>query len=244
MSYRDRLFSSYVSTLTSQIYGEATLKGIRVQYPSWDSYFGRFLPREKDAKVLDIGCGNGGFVLFLQEKGCAKAEGVDVSPEQVDSSRKLGIRNVACADIAAFLSGRHEEFDIIFARDVIEHFRKEEVLGIFDAVRQALVPGGRFVVQVPNGESPLAGRIRYGDFTHESAFTRTSLGQIFAATGFAEPECFATGPVPKGVASTGRWLIWKVVESALRFYVFVETGSIEGIFTQNIIAVSIKKAVQ
>lgn len=244
MSYRDRLYSAYVSTHTSKMYGEATLDGVRAQYPAWESYFGRFLPRSNDAKILDIGCGNGGFVHFLHERGCARAEGVDVSPEQVASASKLGIRNISRADIATFLSGRREEFDVIFARDVIEHFPKEKVLAIFDAVRQALVPGGRFVVQAPNGESPMGGRTRYGDFSHESAFTRTSLGQIFSATGYAAVEWFATGPVPKGFASIARCLIWTVIESILRFYVFVETGATDGIFTQTVIAAGAKGAGQ
>jgi cyclopropane fatty-acyl-phospholipid synthase-like methyltransferase len=240
MSYRDRLYSAYVSTHTSKMYGEATLDGVRAQYPAWESYFGRFLPRRNDAKLLDIGCGNGGFVHFLHERGCARAEGVDVSPEQVALASKLGIRNISCADIAAFLSGRREEFDVIFARDVIEHFAKEEVLGVFDAIRQALVPGGRFVCQVPNGESPMSGGIRYGDFSHESAFTRMSLRQIFSATGYDAVECFATRPVPKGFASSVRCLIWKMMESVLRFYVLVETGATDGIFTQTIIAAGAK----
>ena len=78
--------------------------------------------------------------------------------------RQLDIHQIVCADLSVYLADKHATFDIIFARDVIEHFKKDEVLEIFCASYQALKPGGVLIVQVPNGESPFSGRIRYGDF--------------------------------------------------------------------------------
>jgi hypothetical protein len=49
-------------------------------------------------------------------------------------------------------------------------------------------------------------------------------------------DFYPTGPVPKGIKSLVRFLLWKVIEIILRFYMVVETGSGEEIFTQNIIA--------
>jgi hypothetical protein len=46
--------------------------------------------------------------------------------------------------------------------------------------------------------------------------------------------------VPKGVKSVVRFLLWRGIEMLLKFYMLVETGSGEGIYTQNIIAVVYK----
>lgn len=99
---------------------------------------------------------------------------------------------------------------------------------------------GVFVTQVPNGECLFSGRIRYGDLTHELAFTQDSLNQALKTVGFAGAAFYPTGPVPHGLKSTVRFFMWKMIEKLLRFYVLVETGSGNGIYTQNIIAVARK----
>ena len=240
MSYREELYSAYVTTHTSILYGHATLGKILAQFPTWNNYFRKFLPANHDAKILDIGCGSGGFVYFLHQAGYHGAEGVDFSPEQVELARQLKIRGITCSDLTAFLTDKRDAYDVVFARDVIEHFEKDEVMAILAAVHQALKPGGTFVVQVPNAESPMSGRLRYGDFTHENGFTRSSLNQIFTASGYPKVQCYATGPTPKGIKSVVRFFLWKAIESALRFYLLVESGSVEGIFTQTIIAAASK----
>ena len=38
---------------------------------------------------------------------------------------------------------------------------------------RALKPGGRWILHTANAESPFYGRVRYGDITHEQAFTQS-----------------------------------------------------------------------
>ena len=128
-------------THTSKLYGQISIEEIMMQFPVWKNYFQRFLPQDNNAKVLDIGCGNGGFVHFLHETGYASAEGVDVSEEQVELSQRLQIKGITCSDLSAYLADKQEVFDAVFARDVIEHFYKDEVLDIFSVVHRALKPG-------------------------------------------------------------------------------------------------------
>jgi hypothetical protein len=96
------------------------------------------------------------------------------------------------------------------------------------------------IIQTPNAENPFGGRYRYWIFTHEIAFTRSSLNQLLRVAGFQMVDFYPTGPVPKGIKSLVRFLLWKVIETILRFYMLIETGSGEGIFTQNIICVAKK----
>ena len=122
IKYRDKLYSGYVSTHTSHLYGELTIQGIKSHFPIWDSYFKKFLPKDKLSKILDIGCGNGGFVYWLKEQGYNNACGIDVSDEQVEIARKLGIQDVEQAEILELLTNKENSYDVIFARDVLEHF--------------------------------------------------------------------------------------------------------------------------
>ena len=129
---------------------------------------------------------------------------------------------------------------MVFLRDVLEHFKKDEILSELEVVYNALKVGGRIIIQTPNGESPFAGRYRWGDFTHETSFTWSSLNQVLAVTGFREVKIKPAGPVPHDLKSAVRYFLWKCIETLLRFYIIVETGQKKAVFTQNIIAYGVK----
>ncbi len=235
-----RFYSHYVTDHTSHLYGQVTVEGIRKQFPVWKKYFGKFLPDRRDADILEIGCGYGGFLYFLQTLGYQNSSGVDVSEEQAELAGTLEIKNVMKCDLLEFLQGKNEKYEVVFARDIIEHFSKDEIMRVLDLVFRALKCNGLFIIYTPNAESPFGGRYRYGDFTHEIAFTESSLHQVMKLTGFNEISCYAAGPVPHGIKSVIRSLGWQMIETAVKFYMLIETGSCKGIYTQNIIAVARK----
>ncbi|MBF0345581.1 MAG: class I SAM-dependent methyltransferase [Nitrospirae bacterium] len=238
--YRDRLYSTYYSSHASALYGDITIEEMRKRFRFFKSYFGQFLIVEKSAKILDIGSGIGKLILWLKELGYTNTTGIDINEEQVKIANDLGISEVKHCDIVQYLGANKNGFDMIFAIDVIEHFRKDEILGVLELIYGALKENGMFIIQVPNGESPFTGRYRYGDFTHEVAFTTTSISQLFRVIGFKDIVFKPAGPIPHGVISVVKYVLWKVIEALLKTYMSVETGSSKGIFTQNIIAVGCK----
>ena len=240
MQFKEVIYNNYVRNHTRQLYGTDTLDSIRLHFPVWKYYFGRLLPLDKNARILDVGCGNGSFVYYLQQTGYLHAEGIDLSGEQIAYGRSLGISSIQKADIKIFLEEKKEEYDCITAFDVLEHFTRQEIFDILTAVCAALKPGGCFILQSPNGEGLFHSGVFYGDFTHEIAFTESSLRQICLNTGFSTVTCFPTGPVPKGIVSAARWLLWQLIVLKMRLYKMAETGSGKGIFTQNLIAKAIK----
>ena len=240
MKYREELYSTYVSQNTSHLYGEAGVDLFVRQFPVWKKYYTRFLPPDRSARIIEIGCGNGGFLYCLKKFGYANSYGIDISPEQIQIAKKLGMMNVECADVIYYFQDKKEIYDVIIIRDVIEHFTKDEILEMLRLMFSSLKQGGIVILQAPNGESLFGSRFRYWDFTHEMSFTRKSLSHILRVTGFGRINFYPTGPVPYGVKSAGRFFLWKVIEMTIRFYMVVETGSGEGIYTQNIIAVAKK----
>jgi hypothetical protein len=89
------------------------------------------------------------------------------------------------------------------------------MIPLVDEVPRVLKPSGRWIIHMPNAESPFGSRILFGDYTHEQAFTRTSLGQLLRSSGFAREDCFEDSPVPHGLKSVLRTLGWRVIRSAM-----------------------------
>ncbi len=142
------------------------------------------LPEDRQAPILEIGAGCGGFLLAARRAGYANVAALDLSPQQVDFCRKLGFPEVECADAVAALSRPGRQFAAIVMADVLEHLSKAEALAVPQLAFRRLLPGGRLILRVPNMSNPLNVRTRYVDLTHEVGFTLESLGQLLRSAGF------------------------------------------------------------
>jgi len=203
----------------------------------------RHVPVDRRITVLDLGCGPGLILHELQQRGYGLLSGVDRSAEQIAAGRAFGIKGLEEGDLFDYLDDRAAaSFDLVITYDVMEHLDDGELLRLVDGVHRALKPGGRWIIHVPNGESPFSGRARYGDLTHERAFTAGSLGQLLRASGFSAVSCYEDTTASHGLKSLVRAVLWWPIRLALRFYLAVETGSAgdEAIFSQNMLAVAIK----
>jgi hypothetical protein len=111
-----------------------------------------------------------------------------------------------------------------------------------DQVFRVLSANGKWIIHVPNGESPFVGASLFGDITHETAFTRKSLTQLMSMAGFTRVKCFEDTPIPHGAKSFMRLVLWKLLRLILWGIVAVETGNTtrDKIFSQNLLAVVMK----
>lgn len=238
--YRSRVYAAYVSG-RHQTLAPETLQGLSPRAPYLKRLIRQHLPVDKNVKILDLGCGHGALIHFARLAGYANILGVDGSPEQVLAARRLGIEGVDEGDVVATLAKcPTASLDCIVAFDLIEHFTRDELLGVIDDVKRVLVPGGIWIIHTPNGESPFASRVRYGDVTHELSFTRTSIAQLLYASGFSDVSSYEDTPVPHGLKSVGRWVIWRIIRAVLRLYLAAETGETgrDAIFSQNFLSVA------
>ena len=206
-------------------------------------FFLPLLPVHKDASILDIGCGYGELLCFLQREGYSHTQGIDLNPQQVEVASALGVSNLHCGDSREFLMQADRSFDFISAIDVLEHIPKSQVLEILDLIHAALSPGGLFLCQVPN-LAAFYTPLFYMDFTHETPFTATSLKQALQIAGFANVNVAAMGPVIHGAKSAVRSLLWKGITAGLRFIQTVEggpRGPLDSIYTAAIYATAEKR---
>ena len=241
-TFRSRIYRHYVQARERKL-APPTLADLAPRAPMFRKLVRQYFPADKDAVVLDVGCGHGAMIHIARQLGYRNLCGIDCSPEQVEAARQLGIEGVEEGDLNQTLKDRADKsLDVVVAFDVLDHFTRDELLPFVDEVKRVLKPGGRLIIHAPNGESLFCGRIRYGDLTHELAFTRTSLNQLLLSSGFTSVHCFEDTPVVHGAKSAVRWIFWKIFRSMLRLYIAVETGDASGshIFSQNMFAVAIK----
>ncbi len=236
MSYKNALYASYQSTHILHRKGEETITTLAKREKTYEGQLGHLMPKDKSAAIADLGCGSGGLVRWLAGRGHRDVIGVDISGEQVEQAARIGAERIVKADLLDFLETTHDSFDLLIARDVLEHFDRETVFRFVEAAGKRLKPGGRFVIQVPNAESPFMGRALYGDFTHELAFTPSSLRQIFNAAGFSRVTVHPCRPVATGLRSAWRALCWRVVEPLIKAFVHIESPQGGEVVTLNVIA--------
>jgi len=240
--FRARIYDGY-ATQRHEGTIPASIAELESNAPYLRALIARHFPPNRDIVILDLGCGFGALLHLAHRAGYVRATGVDRSPDQVAGARRLGIQGVRQGDIVEALNAMgSDSADVVIAFDVIEHLTREELLPVVDGVNHVLKAGGRWIIHTPNAESPLFGRIRYGDLTHELAFTRTSIGQLLFASGFGSVSCYEDAPVVHGVLSAVRWVMWKLARSILRLYLASETGRLRepAIFSQNFLTVATK----
>lgn len=240
--YRSRIYANYVDGREVAL-APASIEGLRSRAPYLEKLVREHFPEDRDAEVLDLGCGHGALLHFARQAGYRNLHGVDRSPQQVAAAAALGISGVVEGDLLDMLRSRAAgSVQAVVTFDVIEHFTKDELVAFVDEVHRVLAPGGRWIIHAPNGESPFGGRMLYWDFTHELCFTRTSLAQLLISSGFSRVGCYEDAPVPHGLKSAARWLLWRMIRGLLLVYIAAETGAFdrECIFSQNLLAVATK----
>jgi 2-polyprenyl-3-methyl-5-hydroxy-6-metoxy-1,4-benzoquinol methylase len=240
--YEHRLYQRYE---TSRGYAPTSL--IYEHEQKRASHLTRFIsqhfPADPDAAILDLGCGHGTLVSSLRQVGYKRLEGIDLSPEQITIAERLGITGVRQGNLINELAGMaNSSRNVIITFDVIEHLPKAELITLAEEIYRVLAPDGSWLIHTVNGASPLAGRMRYGDLTHQLAFTTESLAQLLRTAGFERITFSEDRPAVHGLTSLTRWLLWVTLRVGICFAVAIESGVWDkrAILTQTMFAVGSK----
>jgi 2-polyprenyl-3-methyl-5-hydroxy-6-metoxy-1,4-benzoquinol methylase len=134
--------------------------------------------------LLDVGCGNGSFLVLAQQAGWT-VHGVDFDPDAVCTARARGL-DVRHGGIELF-DGQRECFDVITICHVIEHVF--DPVAVIEHMYALLKPGGVLWLDTPNLDS--LGHQRFGrnwrDLDpprHLVLFGADSLSSLLTKTGF------------------------------------------------------------
>src|SRR5665213_211174 len=164
--FRDKLYEQYFNSQSGRRLNKSLEEKIKEDQVQLRHELLPLVPKTRDARILDIGCGYGDWLLLLKENRYIETQGIDISPEQVETAHSLGVQNVQVADVFDFLKNNPAKFDCITGIDIIEHFGKDELVKLLELIQKSLKPNGSAIFRTPNMDGLLASVYAYGDFTH------------------------------------------------------------------------------
>lgn len=171
-------------------YSSSTVPDLVRHFEGYAGYLAAILP--PGSSVLEFGCNDGVLLERLAKHGFA-CMGIDASDNVAALARakgldvRTGFLNEAFV-VEQALSG---QFDAVTCSNVFAHI--DDLRGTVAAVRLLLKPGGRFFVEVHDGDV-LAGDAQFDTIYHEhlTYFTETTLRRLTEAEGFAFIACERT----------------------------------------------------
>jgi SAM-dependent methyltransferase len=174
---------------------------------SWGRLMGRIFRESADRlcaawngsrrpRLLDVGCGFGGFVALMRERGW-DAEGVDPSPSVVEAAARKGRRiRLGTLEKLPMDQGLYDAVTMFY---VLEHL--PDPMGALRKVFDMLVPGGMLVVRVPHTTPivQLLGPLGLGEELYDAPFhlydfSPAVLREMIRRTGFESVRTFPGQP--------------------------------------------------
>src|SRR5262249_1446845 len=177
------LYNSSYGNYALTTYGEIRLETYGEDYgqTSWvttaESYeVPKLLKLSDKSSVLEIGCGSGGYAVYLAKSVGCRILGLDINAEGIRNANvlaeqaKVGARSrFQEFDVSQPLPEEDDAFDAVYSNDVLCHV--EHRAQVLANVFRVLKPGGRFLFS----DALVIG----GLVSHEEIATRSSIGMYF-----------------------------------------------------------------
>lgn len=182
--------------------------------------------------VLDYGGGAGGMAIWCAERG-ARVTLVDAEAQALGTAELYALRRGVLGRVELIFAEtypdalRERRFDVVIAKDVLEHL--DDDVGLLAALAGSQSPGGRLIVSTQNrsslnyliegtyhrwwcGERDWCG----WDPTHVRFYTPRSLARLLRATGYAPRRWRSVYVVPYDVLTWLTLLRRRIVLAGLR----------------------------
>lgn len=175
-------FSKYEDTKTSTGGGGSAEDALRLKEMA--ACIAQVIP-DRNARLVDIGCANGGLLKELRELGYTRLCGIDPSVGCVEATRSLGTAEAYTGSLAS-LPADLGKFDGVILSHVLEHV--QGLREAIEAISRITASGGIAYIEVPDAsryaECLLA---PFQDFNteHINHFSSRSLRNLFIGQGWS-----------------------------------------------------------
>lgn len=202
-SYRDVLYRNY-----SKNFGDLKSGAVDHSFSTFPLAYD-LSNLNRGVAIADIGCGRGEWLRWLSHNGYQHLFGFDVSSGELSSIP--GATSI-CGDALKTLDDPKWQnfFTLIHAKDFIEHLTKQEMIDFLTVAHSALKQGGSLWLSTFNAQGIFHSTTRYGDFTHENAFTPSSLSQALRSCGYRVDRIEGTHICPPTVKGAIRKLTYRL----------------------------------
>jgi 2-polyprenyl-3-methyl-5-hydroxy-6-metoxy-1,4-benzoquinol methylase len=215
--------------------------------PYLELNYRRLLPKDQDARILDIGCGDGYVITYLSALGYRNIIGIErdadalarLSPPPGVTLRQMDIT----ADDLAKETGR---CDLIIMREMIYYFPRQGVSAVMRAVAGALKLGGRVIIEAFNGTLLCAQFTAAKDLGILTIYNEHSLRHLLTGAELEVERIEAQKIVLRGglrsiLYRLSRW-IWITILKTIYMLESGIGGEFPTLYTKSIIAVGRKVA--
>ncbi len=137
-----------------------------------------------DARILDIGCANGGLLHAFRNAGYNRVVGIDPAEGCVANTRSKGLESYR-GELSQ-LPADMGKFDLVILASVLEHVL--DLKKAIQALESVCAPAGRIFLEVPDAWAyPEHIHAPFQDFNteHINHFSTSSLDNLLAQFGFA-----------------------------------------------------------
>jgi len=155
-------------------------RALELNYSHW-------LPQDRNASILDLGCGDGRVLQFLSRKGYLNIHGVDRDSIALEMIGKLDGVTLECTEVnIEYLRHQCGQFNLIILKQMIYYVERSEVMSFMLALKDALTDDGLIVVEFFNAALLSSRLTELKDPFIRTAYTEHSMRRLFAATGLYE----------------------------------------------------------
>jgi len=155
------------------------------QFPAIAEFIERYLPRPQ-ARILEVGCANGGLLNALKKRGYENVMGIDPSPvcaRNAEVLYQIPVVASALSDVPPEIG----KFDLLILVAVLEHIRDLDTA--IKKLQELLASRGRLYIEVPDvTEFTSSPDAPFQEFSieHINFFSSVSLANLMRAYGFHE----------------------------------------------------------
>jgi SAM-dependent methyltransferase len=225
------LYKNYLNTGQVSRVGSISKKTPYCEY-LFDAFFNEV---KKNELIVDLACGFGEMVYYLENKEFTNIIGIEISQELVELSKQLGVKNVFEGDIFDYLKTvQDESIKVVIMKDIIEHIEINDLGELMKLIKKKLCKNGFVIGHAPNGSGIFGMLIKYNDLTHKTAYTQKSLEQLGRICGYKNITVYEDKPLTKGIKGIFRKLAWVLFTAPFRLLYYVESGKKGIILSQNI----------
>jgi len=201
----------------------------------------KYLPADRQKLCLDLPCGYGNFLYFLEKYGYRNCRGYDLDPRQVALAQTLGLA-AEVGDAFAVLAHLSEPLALIAAVDFLEHLEKSQAVRFLEACYRALPAGGALILRVPSADGPFGAHDLANDITHAWGVTANALRCLLNMVGFTSVRIldFPNAHPRRGLVSAARWLACRISRWAAGLCLRVMCIGAPAVWGRSMWAVAIK----
>jgi 2-polyprenyl-3-methyl-5-hydroxy-6-metoxy-1,4-benzoquinol methylase len=234
--YRDDLYLNYFKDRYDQ---KSIIKKLKSDSIQLENEVLKYIPNNKSLKILEIACGHGNLLYLLKQKGFNNVYGIDISEDQINMAKSLGIENAEVADLNVYLSNKINEFDVVIGIDIIEHLKKDELINCLKLIKKSLKHDGVTIFRTPNADGIGNTLFSAGDFSHEVILNKLSAIQIAKAANFNNIKVFSSFVyIDNPMKELLRKFIWPIVLLRKKIELFsAGLGTSNTVFTPNLLII-------